>query len=50
MQTNVHYPSDVSITGRLGKLALEFMRKKADQPAKDFTRKFADALQTAAAS
>ena len=50
MQTNVHYTSDVSITGRLGKFGLGVMRKKADQLAKDFTRKFADALQTAAAS
>ena len=48
--TNVHYSSDVSITGRFGQFGLGVMRKKADQLAKDFTRKFVDALQAAEAS
>jgi len=48
--TDVHYTSDVSITGRFGRFGLGVIRKKADQLAKDFTKKFADALQTADAS
>ena len=50
MHTDVHYSSEVTIAGRLGKFGLGVMRKKADQLAKDFTKKFADALQVADAT
>jgi carbon monoxide dehydrogenase subunit G len=50
MHTDVHYTSDVSITGRFGKFGFGVIRKKADQLAKEFTKKFSDALQAADAS
>jgi len=47
MRTDVHYTSDVSITGRFGRFGLGVMRKKADQLAREFMKKFADSLQAA---
>ncbi|MGE3987228.1 CoxG family protein [Pseudorhodoplanes sp.] len=49
-RTEVHYTSNVSLTGRFGKFGLGVFRKKADQLANDFSKRFADSLQTAEAS
>jgi carbon monoxide dehydrogenase subunit G len=49
-RTEVRYKTEVSITGRLGKFGLGVFKKKADQIAKEFTAKFAHAIQTVEAA
>ncbi len=44
-ETEVHYTSEVSITGRLGKFGLGLMKKKAESVAAAFARNLQSRLQ-----
>ncbi len=46
MGTQVHYQSEVSVTGRLGRFALGMMRKQAQNLGEQFARNLQKALQS----
>ncbi len=48
--TEVHYVSEVSVTGRLGKFGLGVMRKKADALGQKFAETFRAKVEVAAAA
>ncbi|MET0868509.1 MAG: carbon monoxide dehydrogenase subunit G [Pseudorhodoplanes sp.] len=49
-ETQVHYSSDVSVTGRLGKFGLGLMKKKAESVASVFARNLQSRLQAVPAA
>ena len=48
--TTVHYLSEVSVTGRLGKFGLGMMKKKAEQLGAKFAENFRGKIEAAAAT
>ncbi|MSQ69894.1 MAG: hypothetical protein EXR27_01215 [Betaproteobacteria bacterium] len=44
--TRVHYSSQVSVTGRLGKFALGIMKKKVESLGKEFAARFSERIRS----